>query len=76
MISLDMGLDSLTAVELKNNLQSNLGQFFSSTLVFNYPNIHALVQYLSQEVLLLEISAPASQDFLETQEEIDRNERK
>ncbi|GAA6619605.1 type I polyketide synthase [Scytonema sp. NUACC26] len=64
----DMGMDSLIAVELKNNLQSNLGQFLPSTLVFNYPNINAVVQYLSQDVLSLETSAQTSQNLQETQE--------
>ncbi|MEI2583210.1 SDR family NAD(P)-dependent oxidoreductase, partial [Scytonema sp. PRP1] len=66
----DMGMDSLTSVEFKNHLQNHFGRFFPSTLVFNYPNINALVQYLSQEVLSLEISAQASQDLLESQEEL------
>ncbi|WP_233153855.1 type I polyketide synthase [Scytonema sp. HK-05] len=66
----DMGMDSLTSVEFKNHLQNHFGRFFPSTLVFNYPNINALVQYLSQEVLSLEMSAQASQDLLESQEEL------
>ncbi|KAB8330057.1 type I polyketide synthase [Scytonema tolypothrichoides VB-61278] len=66
----DMGMDSLTSVEFKNHLQNDLGRFFPSTLVFNYPNINALVQYLSQQVLSLEISAQASHDLLDSQEEL------
>ncbi|GAB1541022.1 hypothetical protein NUACC21_36910 [Scytonema sp. NUACC21] len=66
----DMGMDSLIAVELKNQLQNNLGQFLPSTLAFNYPNINALAQYLSQDVLSLEISAQTGQDVLENQEQL------
>jgi acyl transferase domain-containing protein len=50
----DMGMNSLTAIELKNLLQSSLGQSFSLSIIFNYSNIDALVQYLSQEVLVLQ----------------------
>ena len=66
----DMGMDSLMAVELKNNLQTNLGQFLPPTLVFNYPNINTLVQYLSQKVLSLENYAQTSQNLLESQQEL------
>ncbi|MFL9817595.1 SDR family NAD(P)-dependent oxidoreductase [Tolypothrix campylonemoides VB511288_2] len=66
----DMGMDSLIAVELKNQLQNHLGQFLPSTLAFNYPNINSLAQYLSQDVLSLDISAQTSQDLPQNQEEL------
>jgi acyl carrier protein len=47
----DMGMDSLMAVELKHRLEQSLALKLSSTLVFNYPTIKSLVQYLIQEVL-------------------------
>ncbi len=50
----DMGMDSLMAIELKNNLEKNLGKSLSSTLAFNYHNIEVLAQYLCREVLPLE----------------------
>lgn len=53
----ELGMDSLMAVELKNCLQTSLGHSLSSTLAFNYPNIEALASYLASEVLSLEPSA-------------------
>ena len=47
---IDLGLDSLMAVELRNHLQSTVGCCLRSTLVFDYPTIEAMVDYLSQEV--------------------------
>ncbi|AOY84552.2 non-ribosomal peptide synthetase [Moorena producens JHB] len=47
---IDLGLDSLMAVELRNHLQSSVGCSLRSTLVFDYPTIEAMVDYLSQEV--------------------------
>jgi len=53
----ELGMDSLMAVELKNRLETSSGNSLSSTLAFNYPNIEALATYLANEVLSLE--APA-----------------
>ena len=50
----DLGLDSLMAVELRSRLQSSLGCSLRSTLLFDYPTIEALVDYLAKEVLSLE----------------------
>ncbi|NEQ65216.1 MAG: amino acid adenylation domain-containing protein, partial [Symploca sp. SIO2D2] len=47
----DLGLDSLMAVELKNQLESNLGTSFSSTLLFDYPTLETLVEYLANNVI-------------------------
>ncbi len=49
----ELGMDSLMAVELKNRLEASLGHSLSSTLAFNYPNIEALATYLASEVLSL-----------------------
>lgn len=48
-----LGLDSLMAIELRSYLQSSLKCSLPSTLIFDYPTIEALVNYLSQEVPLL-----------------------
>ncbi|MEL7039415.1 MAG: beta-ketoacyl synthase N-terminal-like domain-containing protein, partial [Cyanobacteria bacterium J06592_8] len=53
---IELGLDSLMSMELRHNLQSNLGCSLRSTLVFDYPTIEALVDYLSQTVFDLEDS--------------------
>jgi acyl carrier protein len=50
----ELGLDSLMAVELCNMLSITLGQALPTTLLFNYPTLEALVDYLATEVLSLE----------------------
>ena len=46
-----MGMDSLTAVELKNRVQTSLGCRLPSTVAFECPTIDALVDYLAKEHL-------------------------
>ncbi len=53
----EMGFDSLMAVELKNRIESDLGYPLRSTLVFNYPNIAAITDYLMTDVLKYQSSA-------------------
>jgi acyl transferase domain-containing protein/acyl carrier protein len=50
----DLGLDSLMAIGLRNQLEMDLECSLDSTLLFNYPTIEALVTYLAEEVLSLE----------------------
>jgi acyl carrier protein len=54
----DLGLDSLMAIELKNKLETNLEQSLRSTLLFDYPTVEALVDYLAKEMGLLEPVEP------------------
>lgn len=53
----DLGLDSLMAIELRSYLQKSLECILRSTLLFDYPTIEALVDYLAIEVLGLEESS-------------------
>jgi acyl transferase domain-containing protein/acyl carrier protein len=47
----EAGLDSLMAVELKNQIQVSLDFPLPATLVFDYPTIAALAQYILQALL-------------------------
>jgi acyl transferase domain-containing protein/acyl carrier protein/phospholipid N-methyltransferase len=46
----DLGMDSLTSVELRNRLQSGLGCSLPATLAFKYSTVEALADYLATEV--------------------------
>jgi hypothetical protein len=43
-------MDSLTSVDLKNRLQKSLGFSLSSTIIFDRPNLNALIDYLVEEM--------------------------
>lgn len=47
----DLGLDSLTAMELKNSLQTSLGCSLPATLAFDYPTVDRLLDYLAEQLL-------------------------
>ena len=42
-----LGMDSLTAVEMRNRLQTQMGHTLPSTVVFDHPSTEALAQHLS-----------------------------
>ncbi|MFZ5526629.1 MAG: SDR family NAD(P)-dependent oxidoreductase [Pseudomonadota bacterium] len=46
----DLGLDSLSALEIKNRLQATLGLNLPGTLAFDHPTPSALVAHLSQRM--------------------------
>jgi acyl transferase domain-containing protein len=83
----DMGMDSLMALEFKNRVQTAFDHAMPSTLLFNYPTIEAVVEYLQQTVFGEQQAAaplppqPVTTDHLESlldnleqlsDEEIDR----
>jgi acyl carrier protein len=60
---MDLGIDSLMAVELRNALswELELPQALPATLIFDYPNVEAIAEYLASQVLTLDRVSSESQ---------------
>ncbi len=58
----DLGLDSLMAVELRNHLEKSVEHSLRSTLLFDYPILEALVDYLLQQILVLDDTSVQEKD--------------
>ncbi|MBF0287242.1 MAG: type I polyketide synthase [SAR324 cluster bacterium] len=46
----DAGMDSLMAVEIRDRLETNLGFSLRSTLLFDYPTVESLVDFLAEKI--------------------------
>ncbi|MBH8553202.1 SDR family NAD(P)-dependent oxidoreductase [Nostocaceae cyanobacterium CENA357] len=68
----DMGMDSLMSIELKNRLETSLGNSLPSTLTFEYPTIESLADYLLNKVITLNIAEPIEvESQIETENQTD-----
>ncbi|MEH1901388.1 MAG: SDR family NAD(P)-dependent oxidoreductase [Nostoc sp.] len=59
----DMGMDSLTSIELRNRLQTNLQCTLPSTLAFKYPTVETLVTYLIEEFFTVNFAHESNHEF-------------
>ena len=74
----DMGMDSLMAVELKNQLQTDVGETLPATLSFNYPNIESLSKFILYDVLKMEKSESSEDEtaVAKKEDEYDEDQRR
>ncbi len=56
----DLGMDSLLAIELRNGLSGILQRQFPSTILFDYPTLRALANYLNKVALSTHEETPAA----------------
>jgi len=54
----ELGLDSLMALELRNALGAGVKRTLPATVLFNYPSIDALTQYICRDILNLDEAVP------------------
>ena len=64
----ELGLDSLGSVELRNKLQTNYELKLSQTVVFDYPNIKSLTDYLLS--LLFDTDSTKANKYIENSDSL------
>ena len=57
---MESGLDSLSAVELRNNLSGLFGAPLPATVTFDYPSISALAGYIAEHAAETALASPSS----------------
>ncbi|NJL82669.1 MAG: acyl carrier protein [Chloroflexaceae bacterium] len=68
----EYGLDSIEAVNLSGELETFLGRRLSPTLLWDYPTIASLAQYLSEQSVTTNGSSPATGAIAELPQSIPR----
>ncbi|MHC5722586.1 MAG: acyl carrier protein, partial [Nostoc sp.] len=68
---LEMGIDSLLSIELKNRLEKGLEVSLAASLIFDFPNITRLVDYLVEQVFGWGVSGVVEADPI--QQEVDED---
>ena len=58
----DMGMESLTVLQLKSSMEKGLGCALPTTFAMNYPTIETLAAYVTEQVLGLQIAASPEAD--------------
>ena len=75
---LELGLNSLMVIEFKNRLENNLACTLSSSVIFDYPNIASITNYLQEEVLAdsieFEVKITSETDTLNPYDSLDEDE--
>jgi myxalamid-type polyketide synthase MxaB len=61
----DLGLDSLMAVELKNLVEKNLNCRLKATLVFDYPTVGSMTEYLLKTMVISKPDLPSATNIPE-----------
>ncbi|MEM9657576.1 MAG: acyl carrier protein, partial [Planctomycetota bacterium] len=68
----DLGMDSLTALELKNSMQRDLGIEVPSTAIFDYPDTNAMLKFLADRLQLSPVELDVGDQLDKKLAEIDR----
>ena len=55
----DLGLDSLSALELRNALQADFGTTLPTTIAFQHPTVEALGAWLVDRIAPIAVSPPS-----------------